>query len=218
MNTLTASSYWTRTCAAPCTSTSSSRSTPCSRARSYSARAVPYSWPWTSAHSRNSPRAFMARNASRSTKWYCTPSRSPARGWRVVCEIEKRSRSTSASTRERTVDFPAPDGPDTTRRLGSRSLNVLHLLAHALDLLLERDHRVHHLRRRGLAADGVDLAPHLLGQEVEALAARLRAVHGRPGLGHVAAEALHLLRDVVALGRPGRLLVDARILQAHLGG
>src|SRR5688572_19617784 len=215
MKMLTASSNWARTCAAPWTSTSRSRSTPCSRARSYSDRAVPYHSPWTSAHSRNSPASLIFWKAGRSTKWYSIPSFSPGRGLRVVCEIENCRRSISASARARTVDFPAPDGPETTIRFGSRSLNVLHLLADALDLLLERDHLVHHLRRRRLAADGVDLAGHLLGQEVEPLAARRVPRDRRPRLRHVAAEPLHLLRDVVALDQARDFLVQPRVLQAQ---
>src|SRR5687767_14581803 len=186
MKMLTASSNWARTCAAPWTSTSRSRSTPCFRARSYSDRAVPYHSPWTSAHSRNSPASLIFWNAGRSTKWYSIPSFSPGRGLRVVCEIENCRRSISASARARTVDFPAPEGPDTTTRFGSRSLNVLHLLAHALDLFLERHHLVGHRRRRGLAADGVHLAGHLLREEVEPLPAGFRAGDGGAGLGDVA--------------------------------
>src|SRR4051812_20960414 len=107
--------------------------------------------------------------------------------------MENCRRSISASARASTVDFPAPEGPETTIRFGSRSLNVLHLLADPLDLFLERHHLVHDRGAHRLAADGVDLARHLLGQEVETLAAGGVAGNGRAGLRDVAAQALHLL-------------------------
>src|SRR5215208_2733810 len=141
----------------------------------------------------------MATKAGRLEKWYSTPSFSPRLGFRVVCEIEKRRRSISASTRARTVDFPAPDGPETTIRMGSPSLNVLHLLADALDFLLERDHFVHDGRAHRLAAHGVHLAGHLLGQEIEPLPAGVRSLQRGARLGHVAAQPLDLLGHVVPL-------------------
>src|SRR4029079_3101644 len=97
------------------------------------------------------------------------------------------------------VDLPAPEGPDTTIRLGRRSLNVLHLFAQSLDLGLEGHHVLYHLRGYGLAADGGGFPRHLLGQEIETLARRSLRFQGLPGLGDVAAQALQLLRDVVAI-------------------
>src|SRR5262245_39715554 len=103
----------------------------------------------------------MRWKAASSTKKYSTPSRSPGRGCRVVCETEKRRSGTRASTRCSTVDFPVPEGPETTIRLARASLNVLHLLAQPLDLGLEADHLAHQRRRGGLAADRVRLARQL---------------------------------------------------------
>ncbi len=55
-----------------------------------------------------------------------------------MCETEKRIPASSLSTRASTVVLPAPDGAETTITVGRRSLNVLHLLAEALDLRLQR--------------------------------------------------------------------------------
>src|SRR5918994_126520 len=125
------------------------------------------------------------------------PSDSPGRAGRVVCDTEKRRCVISASTRARSVDLPAPDGPDTTMTLGARLLNVLHLLAQALQLALEPHDLLQEGGRGDLAADGVGFAPHLLGQEIQPLAAGSVRPDRRPGLGDVAAQPLYLLGHVL---------------------
>src|SRR5262245_57281664 len=146
------------------------------------------------------------------------PSLSSPRGARVVCDTEKRIPPSSASTREITVLLPAPDGAETTTTTGSRSLNVLHLLAEALDLGLQPDHLADRLRVLRLAADRVGLAHQLLREEVELLArggaaARDQLARRR----HVAAQPLQLLAHVVALDGAHRLLVEPHVLEPQLG-
>src|SRR2546423_12372178 len=88
--------------------------------------------------------------------------------------------STSLRTRLMRVVLPAPDGPETMNNVpsGWKLLDILDLLADALDFGLQfYDERAN---RRGtrLRAHGVDLAQHLLGKEVELFAGRLAAVDG----------------------------------------
>src|SRR5262245_38434950 len=109
-------------------------------------------------------------------------------------------RSTSFST---TVVLPVPDGAETTKRrprwpCGAALLNVLHLLAHPLELRLHVDDDRRDLEAFGLRPDRVDLAVHLLQQEVELPAARLRAVGEIGPVHEVGAEADQLLVDVRA--------------------
>ena len=59
------------------------------------------------------------------------------------------------------------------RPLITSLLDVLHLLAQALDARLELDHPVRDLRVVALRADRVGLAPHFLEQEVELAPDRL---------------------------------------------
>ncbi len=74
----------------------------------------------------------------------------------------------------------------------------------------------------GLRADGVDLAVHLLQQEVELAAARLGAVGQRVPVRQVAAEARDLFADVRALRDPHHLLRQRRLIdrqrRAQLAG
>src|SRR4029450_1659634 len=100
-----------------------------------------------------------------------------SRGARVCGEPETRRPSTSRRTRATTVVLPAPEGAETTITTGARSLNVLHLLAEALDLGLEPDQVANRVRGLGLAADRVRLAHQLLREELERLA-RWGAVAG----------------------------------------
>src|SRR5262245_5916306 len=108
---------------------------------------------------------------------------------------------TSLSSRWRTVDFPAPEGAETTKTLVARSLNVLHLLAQPLDLGLQVHDLLHEPRVGRLAPDRVRLAHHLLAEEVQPLARGLPAPQERPRHVQVAAQALELLGHVVALHR-----------------
>src|SRR5438552_18598971 len=107
-----------------------------------------------------------------------------------MCGVCSTSRSTS-------VVLPAPDGADTMkskparpgpvaprpgsgRPRGSRgveaSLDILDLLAHLLELRLRRDDELRDTEAVGLGTHRVDLAVHLLQQEVELASARLRRV------------------------------------------
>src|SRR5258708_27492247 len=148
-------------------------------------------------------------------KWYSTPSFSPGRGARVVCETENRRPSSSFRTRVTTVVLPAPEGAETTITLprAPSSLNVLHLFPDLLDLRLQVHDLAHDRRVRRLAPQRVRLPGQLLGQEVEALARRLLAPQELPGHGHVAAQTLQFLAHIVPLDRPHDLLAEARLIQ-----
>src|SRR5579872_5712674 len=89
--------------------------------------------------------------------------------------------------RSTSVVFPAPDGADTMN--SSPLLNVLDLFPHLLQLGLRGDDQLGHLEAVGLRAHRVDLAVHLLQQEIELAAARFGAVRQRLPVRHVAAEA-----------------------------
>src|SRR4051812_6355962 len=103
--------------------------------------------------------------------------------------------STSRSTR---VVFPAPEGAETMKRQPGGSLDILDLLAHLLQLRLRSDDQLRYAQAVGLRAHGVDLAIHLLQQEIELAATRLRTVGKRFPVRDVAAESGHLLADVRA--------------------
>src|SRR5215203_4437600 len=101
-------------------------------------------------------------------------------------------------TRLISVVFPAPDGPETMNNVpsGWKLLDILDLLADTLDLRLQFYDKGADGRRPRLGAHGVDLADHLLGQEVELLAGRFPGADGFLDLLDVVREALELLGDV----------------------
>lgn len=77
---------------------------------------VPYRFPENEACSINLFCLIISSNVGRSVKWYALPGSSPALGLRVVCETLKLNLSGySAKRRLRSVDFPAPEGPDKTK-------------------------------------------------------------------------------------------------------
>src|ERR1043165_3970826 len=83
-------------------------------------------------------------------------------------------------TRLISVVFPAPEGPDTMNKVpsGWKLLDILHLLAYALDFGLQFYNDGSQRRGARLRADRVHLAQHLLRQKVELLARRLLAPDG----------------------------------------
>ena len=85
------------------------------------------------------PRSRSRSKAAPSTKWYSTPSRSAARGGaRGVGDREADPAELAQDAGEH-GRLPRPGGRrDHDHASGSRSLNVLHLLAEPLDLRLER--------------------------------------------------------------------------------
>src|SRR5918996_5442617 len=85
------------------------------------------------------------------------------------------------------VVFPAPEGPDTMNNVpsGWKLLDILYLLAYALDFGLQFYNEGPQHRRARLRAHGVDLAQHLLREEVELLAGRLLAPHRALHLRHM---------------------------------
>src|SRR5258708_675624 len=96
------------------------------------------------------------------------------------------TRSTSRST---SVVLPVPDGADTMNRWPRPLLDILNLFAHLLELGLRRNDQLRHMQAVGFRAHGVDLAVHLLEQEVQLAAAGLRTIGKRHPVRHVSAEA-----------------------------
>src|SRR5262245_12190356 len=136
------------------------------------------------------PRSISARKRALSRKWYSRPSTSPARGARVVALTENSTRG-STIRRLQIVLLPEPDGPETTSIVPCPAialLDVLHLLAQALDVGLGVDHPVGHGRVGALGTDRVDLAEDLLDEEVE-------LAPDAPALGHEALELLEVARE-----------------------
>src|SRR5205809_4975429 len=122
-----------------------------------------------------------------------------------------RKLGTICTSRSTSVVLPVPDGADTMnrrpRRLPSTGalaagalLNVLHLLAHLFELRLGRNDQFRDPEAVSLRADRVDLAIHLLQQEVELAAAGLVAVAQRVPVCDVCPEARDLFADVGSAG------------------
>src|SRR5215212_2960366 len=126
------------------------------------------------------------------------PGTSPARAGRDVYERDSDKSGTTCTSRSATVVFPVPDGAEITNRRPRRpgSFDILHLLAHLLELGLQRDDRLGHRRTFRLGTDGVHFAIHLLQQEVQLAAAGLGAVRQRPPVFEVAAKPNDLFGDV----------------------
>src|SRR5256885_15433778 len=83
--------------------------------------------------------------------------------------------SSCSRTRLISVVFPAPEGPETMKRVpsGWKLLDILHLFADPLDLGFQFYNDGSQRRGARLRAHRVDLAQHLLRQEVELLPGRL---------------------------------------------
>src|ERR1044071_10374283 len=103
-------------------------------------------------------------------------------------------------TRLMSVVFPAPDGPETMNNVpsGWKLLDILDLLADALDFGFQFYDEGSDRRGARLRAHGVDLAQHLLREKVELLAGRLAAVDGLLHLIRRMRQARQLFGDVAA--------------------
>src|SRR5262245_46274483 len=113
-------------------------------------------------------------------------------------------------TREAITKFPYP------MLSSARLLNVLHLLAHALELRLQLHHPVRDRRVAALRPDRIHLAQELLEQELELAPhrpTRPRRVEQVSELIEVTAQAHDLFGDVHAVGRDRDLLVQARLVE-----
>src|SRR5439155_20962538 len=82
------------------------------------------------------------------------------------------------------------------------SLHVLYLLAELLELPLRRQHEVRDHQVPRLGTRRVELAVHLLDQEVDPLADRSALPERRRERGEVALESHQLLGDVAPPGQP----------------
>src|ERR1043166_9614127 len=115
------------------------------------------------------------------------------------------------------VVLPAPDGPDTMNNVPSewKLLDILDLLADALDLGFQFYDERSDGRRARFRAHGVDLAQHLLREEVELLPSRLFPLDGALGLFDVMREPGQLLGDVAALRLHDDFLRDPLLGDLH---
>src|SRR5258706_16272873 len=88
--------------------------------------------------------------------------------------------SSCSRTRLMSVVFPAPDGPEMMNNVpsGWKLLDILDLFADPLDLCFQVYNNGSDVRRARLRAHRVDLAQHLLRQEIELLSRRLLAADG----------------------------------------
>src|SRR5690349_12478638 len=113
-------------------------------------------------------------------------------------------------TRLMRVVFPAPDGPETMNNVpsGWKLLDILDLLADTLDLRLQFYDKGPDGRGARLRAHGVDLADHLLREEVELFAGGFFGADGFVDLLDVMAEALELFGDVAFLHHHHHFLGD----------
>src|SRR5438270_13624266 len=123
-------------------------------------------------------------------------------------------------TRLISVVFPAPEGPDTMNRVpsGWKLLDILYLLAYPLDLGFQFYNDGTQHRGARLGAHGVDLAQHLLREEVELLAGRLPAADGLLDLIDVMGQPGQLLGDVAFLDHQNYFLRDAILVDFDAGG
>src|ERR1051325_11608460 len=85
-----------------------------------------------------------------------------------------------ARTRLISVVFPAPEGPETMKRVpsGWKLLDILHLFADPLDFGFQFYNDGSEGRGARLRAHRVDLAQHLLRQEIELLPGLLLGLDG----------------------------------------
>src|SRR5688572_12745779 len=113
-------------------------------------------------------------------------------------------------TRLISVVFPAPDGPEMMNNVpsGWKLLDILYLLADALDLRFQFYDKGADGRGARLGAHGVDLADGLLRQEVELLSRRLFPADGLLDLVEVMREPRQLLGDVALLHHDYHFLGD----------
>src|ERR1041385_979093 len=117
-------------------------------------------------------------------------------------------------TRLISVVFPAPEGPDTMNKVpsGWKLLDILHLLAYALDLGFQFYNDASHGRGARLRAHGVDLVQHLLREEVELLARRFAASDGLLDLIDVVRQPRQFLGDAALLAHHDDFLRDAVLM------
>src|SRR5258708_2155474 len=122
-------------------------------------------------------------------------------------------------TRLISVVFPAPDGPETMNNVpsGWKLLDILYLLADALYLGFQFDHKHSNVRGARLRAHGVDLTEHLLGEEVQLLAGRLLPCDGLLGLFDVMCQPCQFLGDVSLLDHDRHFLGDPILVDVGPG-
>src|SRR5436190_18834098 len=125
----------------------------------------------------------------------------------------------SSRTRSISVVFPAPEGPETMNKVpsGWKLLDILYLLAYPLDLGFQFYNDGAQHRGARLGAHGVDLAQHLLREEVELLAGRFLAADGLLDLIDVMGQPGQLLGDVALFDHQDHFLRDAVLIDLDAG-
>lgn len=108
--------YWQWTNPITCRSMSSTQMRPVANTFCTAALLVPYKLPANSAFSRKSPRSMALCIVARSEKLYASPSTSPGRGFRVVCDtLKAKQPSLREKSSFKRVLLPDPEGPQMTR-------------------------------------------------------------------------------------------------------
>src|SRR5437588_11488915 len=107
--------------------------------------------------------------------------------------------SSCSRTRLISVVFPAPDGPETMNNVpsGWKLLDILDLLADALDFGFQFYNEGAQRRGARLRAHRVHFAQHFLREKIELLAGRVTATDGLVRLLDVMREPRHILWHIV---------------------
>src|SRR5450759_1368266 len=115
------------------------------------------------------------------------------------------------------VVFPAPDGPDTMNKVPSewKLLDILYLLADALDLGLQFYNEAPDRRGTRLRPHRVDLPQHFLRYEIELFPRGLAPVDGLLHLLDVVGQPRQLLGNIAALHHQHDLLRDPLLRHLH---
>src|SRR5712691_2199491 len=118
------------------------------------------------------------------------------------------------------VVLPAPEGPETMNRVPSewKLLDILNLLADALDFGLQFYNEGSQHRRARLGTHRVDLAQHFLGEEVEFLPRRLASGDRFLDFIPVVCQPCELFGDIALLDHDHRLLGDAIFVDVNARG
>src|SRR5262245_6844446 len=97
-----------------------------------------------------------------------------------------------------------------------RSLDILDLLAHLLELGFRGNHELGNAEAVRLGAHGIDFAIHLLQEKVELPAARFRTVSQRGPVCDVRAKSRDLLADVRTRGDADDFLRDGGLIRLEI--
>src|SRR5438270_9906488 len=127
--------------------------------------------------------------------------------------------SSCSRTRLMSVVLPAPDGPETMNNVpsGWKLLDILDLLADALDFGFQFYNERSKRRGARLRAHRVHFAQHFLRQKIELLPGRISPAHGLFGLFYVMREPRQLFGHIALLDHDHYFLGDAILIDVDAG-